>query len=738
MQKYIYFIFIFLLSNIQALAVEINGKVLNLGGSPVAKAEVLHRSSGIKSLTDEQGLFTLVVPDDTKIRLEINHPDYVEQEVILTEKNLQKRIVITLVPYIVQREEVVVTAMRHPESSASLPAAETVVLTEILEEEMAPNITEGISSLPGVSSMGAGGFSLVPNIRGLARRRVLILIDNARVTSDRRTGPNASFVDPKDIERIEVLRSPSSVLYGSDAIGGVIHILTKKPSLQDGLKGRINARYGTINQEKGGGVTLEGSRKNTGFYLSFQANDAEDYSSPSGEILQSQFTQGSLIGKISHVTDKREVFLSFFGSRGHNIGKANQMSSTQPTWYPKENQNYFQIHWDEKEVGKNGELTFQAYFNPNFLETIKDTYDETTGVQTEESYSKIQSLNFGAHLSYRKKIGEHFRLFGGLDFYGRSSVESMTKDTDYDALGNVTNELEQKPFSEGNRKDLGIFFSADYSGIKNLDLIGGIRWDNIRLQALPGDTPPSAESEYTAWTGFLGGSFKLTDEIVVFANIAKAYRAPSLNELFYTGITGRGMIIAQPDLEPEASFNLDGGVKFIFKRLFTGFYLFYYEIDDLIERYMVDPVERIRTYGNVEQGRLSGYELEVEYYPIPKWKLFGNIYSFKGKSTVTGEPLNDIPPSRLFMGTRVWFGRFTTEINATFQLRKDDMGPDEMLFGLSGHEVVNLKASYYYNKSFRFYLLLSNLMDSAYIARPDPDAVEEPGRNLMFGLSYSF
>jgi len=738
MQKFIYFIFVFLLSTIQALAIEIKGKVLNLGGSPVAQAEVLHRPSGVKSLTDAEGLFTLIVPDETRIRLEINHPDYVEQEVILTEKNLQKRIVITLVPYIVQREEVVVTAMRHPESSASVPAAETVVLTEILEEEMPPNITEGISSLPGVSSMGAGGFSLVPNIRGLARRRVLILIDNARVTSDRRTGPNASFVDPKDIERIEVLRSPSSVLYGSDAIGGVIHILTKKPSMQDGLNGRINAKYGTVNREKGGGVAFEGSRKNTGFYLSFQANDAENYSSPSGEVLQSQFTQGTLVGKISHVTDKREVFFSFFGSRGHDIGKANQLSLTQPTWYPKENQNYFQIHWNEKGLGKEGELAFQAYFNPNFLETIKETYDEATGDKTEESYSKIQSLNFGALLSYRKKIGEHFRLSGGLDFYGRSSVESSTKDTDYDAFGNVTNELEQKPFSEGNRKDLGVFFSADYSGIRNLDMIGGFRWDYIRLEALPGDTPPSAESEYRAWTGFLGGSFKLTDEIVLFANIAKAYRAPSLNELFYSGITGRGMIIAQPDLRPETSFNLDGGVKFIFKRLFTGFYLFYYEIDDLIERYMIDPVERIRTYGNVEQGRLSGYELEVEYYPIPKWKLFGNIYSFKGKSKVTGEPLNDIPPSRLFLGTRVWFGRFTTEINATLQLRKDDMGPDEMLFDLPGYEVVNLKASYYYNKSFRFYLLLSNLMDRAYLARPDADAVEEPGRNLIFGMSYSF
>ncbi|GAI01749.1 unnamed protein product, partial [marine sediment metagenome] len=54
--------------------------------------------------------------------------------------------------------------------------------------------------------------------------------------------------------------------------------------------------------------------------------------------------------------------------------------------------------------------------------------------------------------------------------------------------------------------------------------------------------------------------------------------------MFYTGISGRGFIIAQPDLDPETSFNLDGGLKFIFKRIFVGVYAFYYEIDDLIER----------------------------------------------------------------------------------------------------------------------------------------------------------
>ncbi|GAF96732.1 unnamed protein product, partial [marine sediment metagenome] len=88
MSKFIYFLFIFLLTTVQALAVEIKGKVLNLGGIPIVKAEVLHHSSGIKALTDEDGLFSLNVPHGEKFRLEITHPDYIEQEVVLTEKNM--------------------------------------------------------------------------------------------------------------------------------------------------------------------------------------------------------------------------------------------------------------------------------------------------------------------------------------------------------------------------------------------------------------------------------------------------------------------------------------------------------------------------------------------------------------------------------------------------------------------------------------------------------------------------
>jgi outer membrane receptor for ferrienterochelin and colicin len=152
------------------------------------------------------------VPDAARLRVEVIHPDYYEQEYLVPRRATAEPVVLILVPLIRQREEIVVTALRHPELSTSVPAAGSVVTAETLAEKMAPTVTEALQEMPGVAGLGSGGFSLVPTVRGLARRRILYLIDNARLESDRRTGPNASFVSPEDLDRLEVLRSPASVL----------------------------------------------------------------------------------------------------------------------------------------------------------------------------------------------------------------------------------------------------------------------------------------------------------------------------------------------------------------------------------------------------------------------------------------------------------------------------------------------------------------------------------------------
>ena len=720
-----------------ARAAEIRGTVVGAVQNPVAGAAVLHRASGVKAETDAEGRFVLDLPNTDRIVLEVVHPDYYEREFQLGPKDLGRPLVLVLVPLIKQSEEVVVTALRYPELSIQVPAASTVVSGETLAESLVPNINDGLQDVPGVGALGTAGFSLVPSVRGLARRRVLYLIDGARLESDRRTGPNASFVSPDDIARVEVLRSASSVFYGSDAIGGVIHIMTRDPRFGGGLHGRFLAGYGTTNGEKHIGLGLEGSAEAWALSLSFQYEDAGLYRAPGGaKVLQSQYTQGSLLAKAAHRTDTREIDISLLAARGTDIGKPNSTAATKPTWYPREDQNLVQVHWKEKNVGKDGEILFHAFVNPNFLETLTDTYN---GFLSKESYAKTDSTEFGVQASYSKKLASSLRLEGGLDYFGRAGAHAFNSYTSYDEFGAVTDVQEEYPYLTASRGDLGAFLSADFSGIKRLDILGGVRYDMLRMRAEPyqGEVGiPEIQPILTKDgqpTGFVAVSYKLASDLTAFVNVSHAYRLASINERFYTGISGRGFIIGQPDLKPESSFNLDGGLKVLGRRYFLGLYAFRYRIDDMIERYQLDPTTY--TYGNIERGRLQGLEFEAEAFVLPGWKVFGNFAAIRGRSLATGAPLNDVPPFRIFTGTRYWKGRFSAELNATFSLAKNDPGPAEI--AVASSQLVNLKAAYLW-QGMSFSVVLGNVFNTAYISRADSDAMIEPGRSLRLGLSYAF
>ena len=714
---------------IWAHALEVRGTVVTPEGTPVAGAVVLHRASGARDVTDARGAFLLALEEGVRIRLEVIHPDLYEQEFDVPRKDLARGVVLTVFPVVRQKEEIVVTALRHPEARGAIPVAETVVGKGALAEAMPSNVTEGLSATPGVAALGSGGFSLVPSVRGLARRRVLYLVDDARLSSERRTGPNASFISPEDVERIEILRSPASVLYGSDAIGGVIHILTREPELRPGIRGRVQARYGTVNAEKGAGLSLEGAKGATGFLLSFQGVDADDYSSPSGRVLQSRFAQGSLLAKIVHRTKKREIVASILGARGRDIGKPNRDSRTKPTWYPAEDQNLFQFRWTEKQVA-NGELSFEAYVDPNSLDTRTDRID---GYKTKTSTSRARSTECGAQLSFGRKLGKSLRLEAGADLFGQAGAEAVTQDTSYAADGTTQAVTGKLPYARGSRMDAGLFVSADYSGFRNLDLVGGVRWDSLSMKAAPGGGTAVASRDGKA-TGFLAASLKITESLVGFVNMSRAYRVPSLNERYYTGISGRGFIVAQPGLRLETSLNADAGFRFYGRRFFAGLYGFAYAIDGMIERYTNSP--GVYTYGNIDKGRLNGLELEVEYFPVPGWKVFGNMFAIRGRNAAAGGPLNDVPPVQLFAGTKAWVGRFSAEVDAMFRLRKDNPGPAEIAIPAS--TVVNARAAYRVSPSLSFYARLGNLFDATYIARPDAEAMEEPGRSLTLGAAFAF
>ena len=284
---------------------------------------------------------------------------------------------------------------------------------------------------------------MVPSIRGMARNRILILIDNARIASDRRTGPNASFINPEDIERIEVLRSPSSVLYGSDALGGVVHIFTKT-AREEGVHGALHAGYGTNGRNAEYGMNLSGKKGPFSFYLSGQNNQAEDYESPNGVIDLSRYRQAGFFGRAAYETEARRIDVSFLLARGTDIGKPANTSASKPTWYPRENQNLAQLHWTENSFA-GGSLNFLAFANPNFLETRTDTMSAgaSGSYVSKGAYAKTESTEYGAQLSYNRMWGESFRLTGGIDLFGRAKAGAVNDTTSYNASGTVNGPRER-------------------------------------------------------------------------------------------------------------------------------------------------------------------------------------------------------------------------------------------------------------------------------------------------------
>ena len=127
--------------------------------------------------------------------------------------------------------ETVVTGARYPRAYYESPQALSFVPRQVLREQGPVVLGDVLAGVPGVDSNKDSPWEQRPSIRGLTGQRVLVLVDGTPMNSARGNGPHSSLVDPSQVERIEVVRGPSSVAYGSDALGGVINIITRQPDL---------------------------------------------------------------------------------------------------------------------------------------------------------------------------------------------------------------------------------------------------------------------------------------------------------------------------------------------------------------------------------------------------------------------------------------------------------------------------------------------------------------------------
>ncbi|MBD3414174.1 MAG: TonB-dependent receptor [Candidatus Aminicenantes bacterium] len=716
----------------------LKGRVFDENGNPLRGVTVEIFNSEKKTTTNSEGEFVIKGLESGSYRLLFMHTDFMPGVLEVTVKPEENDIIkvdlYKRTPKLITiKEEITVTAESDSTIDVSLPSHRTILNDQALYHLGTSNITESVENSPGVTAVGKGGYSMVPAIRGLAEHRILLLMDGIRIRSERRIGASASFINVNNIERLEVNRGPYSVYYGSGAIGGILNIITKSPESTDSLSGNIDLSYNTIREERSASFNLSGTLNNFGYLFSANGKKANDYSSPDGVIKWSRYSDYDLMLKLNRSGKDSQVEILLFNYQGTNIGKPSPSSEFKPRWYPNERNTVFSIGYEAKNKLFLNSLNARFYIFSSLLETQKEDLRQDRSVFKRNS-AQIETLNFGFKIRGSRDIGKRHTFNLGADYFGRGNINDSNTAWLLDELGQVSAQTKETSLLNASRHNFGFYVDDKFHLSNQITLNAGARFDHITTSngLIKGGRVFRNDQSFTA---YIGSIFQLNPYLSLLANAGRSFRFPTISELFYTGLTGRGTVFGNPDLDPEKSLNLDVGLRYLQGNFFGSVYLFRNSIFDMIHKYQSGDIDEYY-YENLNKGYITGVEGEFYFWLMKDFEIFTNFHHMAGKQTSDNTPMNYIPPFRITLSTKFSPGNFWIEPKLTLSAPKKNPGPLEI--EINGFTLLDCMVGYSFKNHFKIVLITKNLLNQTFRASADEKGVYAPARTFILRASYLF
>ena len=315
-------------------ALAFKARVVDQQGRPVAKATITILGKPGEAITDADGRFEWKPDPPPPFEIfVIDASGTYAKPVIVTELPADGELVVTITPLVSES----VTVSGSAPSIESTPAAGTTSVSgrDVLVRQPS-NLTQALENVAGVNQVSEGQAA-VPAIRGLARGRTLILIDGARVSSERRAGPSATFMDPAVVESVDVSRGSGSVAYGSDAFGGVISVRTRRVQPGSPLSASFTGTVGTGIPERRGAMEISKGLTKGGMFFAAHTRDVGNWDSPVGEVFNSGFSDHGFLGRFEHAAGPGSFSVSWQSDFGRDIERPRNNSRTVRFYYPYEN-----------------------------------------------------------------------------------------------------------------------------------------------------------------------------------------------------------------------------------------------------------------------------------------------------------------------------------------------------------------------------------------------------------------
>jgi outer membrane receptor protein involved in Fe transport len=621
------------------------------------------------------------------------------------------------------RDEALTVLGAAPSITTGAAAGTTILSGTHIAQRSPENLMQALETVPGINQVSEG-HAAVPAVRGLARGRTLFLIDGGRVTAERRVGPSGTFLDPSVIEGIDIARGPGSVAYGSDALGGVISVRTRRAEPGSPLRARFTGTVGAGIPEGRTSFEVSKGLERGGVLVQAHLRNAEDYDSPEGTVFNSGWEDQGFLVHLTHAVARGFLSAAWQSDYGRDFERPRNNSQAVRFYYPFENSHRFTTSYLIPNVAGFRQIAFTGFLGSYEQRTDQDRFP------TASTGRSIERADVSANDFHVKGSGE--RLLGparvefGIDVNGRYGLEALDIIQAYDLAGTITRDTTNLSVDDARRVDTGVYFQAESAVRRFARVSAGIRGDRVAARNTGGffgdrSTSNAAASGFGAITVGPFGGWSAT------AQVSRGFRDPVLSDRYFRGPSGRGFITGNPDLEPETTLQLDLATRYTIRQTQLALYFYQYRIDDLIERYQTRA--DFFFFRNRGRARLRGFEVEARSEFDGGYSLELAAQVSNGRALDDNAHLDDISPVTVSVLGRKEFGaRVYAQARLAFSAADDRPGPTEI--ATPGATLLDVGGGWRLRPQLELRALVRNLLDDDYYGSPDARWVLAPGRSV--------
>jgi len=712
----------------------LSGTVTDNENQPVKGVSVYAPEFHKGTSTDENGKYKLSDLHNGKVKLSFVFVGFTTQNKTIDIPR-ETTLDIILEPAAFEMDEVIVSTAFNKLQSQNVMKVEHESMKS-LQQKGTSTLVEGLATIPGVSQVSTGTSIGKPVIRGLSGNRVLVYSQGVRLENQQFGDEHGLGLNDSGIESVEVIKGPASLLYGSDALGGVLYFNPEKFADANSFKANVSEKFFSNTLGSNTSVGLKTSSENWKFLVRSGYDTHSDYIIPNSDrVTNTRYSETDLKTGVGYSNAKFSSVLRYNFNRldlGIPENGIAEQTTSKKTALPRQAVFNNLISFNNVVFFKGSKLDVDLGYIANDRSEFEESSDPAL-------HMKLNTFNYDAKF--------HFPTFGKIEsILGIQGMHQTNK-----------NSGEEYLIPNAATDDFGIFGTVNYEWKSNV-IEAGLRFDNRKIKSEQhGNVGQEGSFEaldksFNSFNASLGYKTNIAEAFTMRLNLASGFRAPNLAELTSNGVhegTNR-YEIGNGNLNTEQ--NVQADVNFEYKNSHFEFFAngFYNHVNNYI---YTAPTGFVRDGNDVfnyiqDNAQLYGGEAGIHVHPHPlDWlHLESNFETVTGKKQ-NGNYLPLIPANNWSNSVRAefdikqWLSDGFASINVTRTFAQHNLSAFET--ASDGYTLVNLSLGGKIKlgkSSFQVNLNGNNIFNETYIAhlsRLKTDGIPNIGRNLVVGLNFS-